>query len=369
MRVLTRAVTSSQRTRIPSLDGLRAISIGLVLALHMSDSTNFVPYSWVEPFNPGHTGVWVFFVISGFLITSLLLNELRTTGRIDLKEFYFRRTLRIFPPMYAYIAVLAVLSSLAVIELQAGDLLRALTYTVNYHNVGGSWFVAHLWSLSVEEQFYLLWPAVLCFGGRQKAMKAALAVVLGAPVIRFLLWVAVPEYRINIGHTFETVADALAMGCLLAGFRDELWQRGWYRRLLTSRWFALMPFFAAGMYMLYVRPRFSVLIAEPLGNLAVALCIDWAVRFPERAVGRFLNWRPLIAVGVLSYSLYVWQQLFLQQYRQPGQWWATFPVSLLLALITAVASYFLIEQPALRLRHLLSRRRAPAPRPEPVSTR
>ena len=141
----------------PSLDGLRAFSIVLVLIAHVS-----LQYPWLRRFveHVGNYGVRIFFVISGFLITGLLLKELTKTGRISLKSFYIRRTLRIFPAFYVYVLTVVILAWAGILILLPGDLLHAVTYTMNYHMVR-SWWLNHMWSLSVEEQFYLLWPTVL----------------------------------------------------------------------------------------------------------------------------------------------------------------------------------------------------------------
>ena len=144
---------------IPSLDGLRAISISLVLFGHLVGTRNFG-----RP-DPGlgdvaHLGVVVFLVISGFLITSLLLKEHAHTGTVSLKLFYARRSLRIFPASYAFLACVGLLWLGGTIHLRPADIWHAASYTVNYVE-NTSWEVAHLWSLSIEEQFYLLWPFAL----------------------------------------------------------------------------------------------------------------------------------------------------------------------------------------------------------------
>src|SRR5439155_2931926 len=181
-------MSAAAERRIPSLDGLRAISITLVLVSHLAGTRNFPLSATTGNFlGLGEFGVIVFFVISGFLITGLLLDELARTDRIRLGRFYFRRTLRIFPPYYMLIAVLAVAGAAGVIQLAPHDVARTMTYTSNYY-AGRSWFVGHTWSLSVEEQFYLLWPAVLLLAGTRRAFVIAGAVVLLAPVVRVGEW-------------------------------------------------------------------------------------------------------------------------------------------------------------------------------------
>src|SRR4051812_33530313 len=143
--------------RIPSLDGLRAISIAFVLFAHLAGTRNF-PASRVvgKIVDFGALGVHVFFVISGYLITRLLLEELERRQRISLGRFYLRRTLRIFPPYYAFILALVAAQALGWLQLASRDVMHAMTYTSNYY-LERSWFTGHTWSLSVEEQFYLLW--------------------------------------------------------------------------------------------------------------------------------------------------------------------------------------------------------------------
>ena len=139
-------------SRIPSLDGLRAISIALVILSHLVYIEGFPLPKAIDPLwfdRLGPLGVRVFFVISGFLITSLLLQELETNKSINLGKFYFRRTLRIFPPYYFFILVMIILNKFNWVALSSKDIIHAFTYTVNYYPER-SWVIGHGWSLSVE---------------------------------------------------------------------------------------------------------------------------------------------------------------------------------------------------------------------------
>src|SRR6516225_7637364 len=134
--------------RIPSLDGLRAIAIGLVVFGHLCGTSNFFPRSTFAPLGDfGNLGVRVFFVISGFLITLLMLDEIEATGTVSLKLFYLRRILRILPACYAYILFVLIAYRLGLAALSPGDLFHAVTYTMNYYKQA-SWVFGHLWSLS-----------------------------------------------------------------------------------------------------------------------------------------------------------------------------------------------------------------------------
>jgi peptidoglycan/LPS O-acetylase OafA/YrhL len=332
--------------RIPTLDGLRAISLAMVLLGHLDGTRNY-PRA-LEPLGQfADMGVRIFFVLSGFLITGLLLRERSKTGAISLRLFYLRRVFRIFPAAYVFIAVMGVLSFRSVIALNPHDLLFAVTYTSNF-NLHRSWNFGHLWSLSVEEQFYLLWPAVLVLWGAPRAAKLAWVVIAVSPLVRMLVWYLSPVWREGIGVIFPTIADPLAAGCILALQRDWLWAQGWYRRILTSPYFWLVPFAVFAGDLTRLHPRVSFVIAQPIMNLAIAMSLDYCMRHATSWVGRVLDWRPMAFVGVLSYSIYLWQQLFLN--RDGVAVWNSFPLNLCLTILCALASYKLVEQPFLRLK-------------------
>ena len=341
-------------SRIPSLDGLRAISIGLVVFGHLCGTTGFlVSQSTALWLGFADLGVRLFFVISGFLITRLLLEESEQTGRIDIGRFYLRRTLRICPPYYALIVVLLVLDFERLLRLAPGDLLHALTYTTNYQ-AHPSWNIGHAWSLAVEEQFYLLWPIVVALLGRVGGLRLALGCIAAAPFFRLALWVAMPAGRPRLGMHFETAADAIAVGCVLALAGHWLHRRPFYRAVLASQWIVLVPALLVAAGVLTERPRLDALAGVTLRNLLAGLCVDWCLLYPHGRVGRILNCRPLTVMGVMSYSIYLWQQLFLNPVDITPL--TTFPVNLALVGLTAIASYVLVERPALRLRQHLEAR-------------
>ncbi len=190
------------QSRLPSLDGLRAVSIALVLLGHLEGTKGFP--SWLDSHvDLGNLGVRVFFVISGFLITTLLVREWSDTGRISLTNFYLRRLFRIFPACYLFLSVMAIISATGYIELRPHDLLCGFTYTMNNH-VDRSWYVGHLWSLSVEEQFYILWPVVLYFTGIRTGLRVALGVFLAAPLFRIGMLLLFPSTQFLIGTFFPS---------------------------------------------------------------------------------------------------------------------------------------------------------------------
>jgi peptidoglycan/LPS O-acetylase OafA/YrhL len=341
--------SSDSASRFPTLDGLRALSILLVLLGHMSGTQNFPTVPLFALY--ANFGVRVFFIISGFLITSLLLKEMAKTGRISLRDFYTRRVLRIFPAFYTFLLVVFALSVAAIIQLRPRDLLFALTYLMNFH-FDHSWQVGHLWSLAVEEQFYLIWPAAVAFCSRKRAFQIAAAVFIMSPFVRLSVYYLMPSLRHGIGHMFPTVADALAIGCFLAGTRDWLHTQSWYKRLLQPRSFAIIAMVAVSANLLQDWPRIYMAFGESIMNVCIAICIDRCMTFASGSVGRILEWRPIAFIGVLSYSLYIWQQLFLN--RSSTALVCTFPLNLLLVGLFALGSYYLVERPFLKLKQRFS---------------
>jgi peptidoglycan/LPS O-acetylase OafA/YrhL len=310
--------------------------------------TRFVPF-WLYVFW-GSLGVQTFFVISGFLITHLLLKELNTTGTVSLKRFYFRRALRIFPPFYTYLAVAL---SLTVAGFFAGELrafLVAGTYTWNYLGTGSE-LVEHTWSLSLEEQFYLLWPAVLVILGARKSFKLAVWVILLSPISRIVTYYLAPNQRALLSAMLHTGLDSIMFGCLLA----MLWHSPRFNRLVQPVIRGSVAVLS-GLFVLFLSPvlqaRFRGSYALVFGLTLNALCLSqillYVVRVPRSRVGRVLNSPALCHLGVISYSVYLWQQLFTRANS------ATFvPWNLLAILVCAETSYWLIERPCFWLRDRL----------------
>jgi peptidoglycan/LPS O-acetylase OafA/YrhL len=346
------------RGRIPGLDGLRAISILIVLCAHSAGTPN-VP-SWLQVSVFGDLGVRTFFVISGFLITTLLLGEYRKRGRISLSDFYIRRVYRIFPAFYVYLAVLLIIAALGFIELPSRDVAFAATYTMNFH-AERTWWLGHLWSLAVEEQFYLLWPFVLAVLRPERALWFAIGGILVAPILRVTAFVLWPEIRPLTDQAFPFVFDSLATGCVLALGRDWLETQPTYLTWIDSPGWAFWPLPLACVYALSVhRAGFNLALGVTLGNLGIAMAIHRCVRHPTALVGRVLESPPLVYIGGLSYSLYLWQQPFVN--RHAGSIVNAFPLHLVCALGAAMLSYYLVEQPMLALRARRAARKQAAAR-------
>jgi len=344
-------------SRIPSLDGLRALSITLVIVGHSVDSLN-APIFLHHLMHLGNFGVRCFFIISGFLITTLLLKEHEKTGGISMKGFYIRRALRILPPSLAYIGIVAVCCALGWLTLKHGDLAHALTYTMNYHYNPAHWF-RHLWSLSVEEQFYLLWPALLWLAGARRGMRVAWCVVVASPVLRAVMLILFHASNSAMTKHFEANMDILATGCLLSMNFNRIGKIHWYRQFQMSKffWVAAAGLVVVGHGLFIVNPASFYIIGQTVANLGAVLCIDWFIRNSDKNIGRLLNWRPVVFIGALSYSLYLWQKAFLNPEWPVHAWpaWpAKLPMNLVLAFGMAILSYYVVEQPFLKLKRLLT---------------
>jgi peptidoglycan/LPS O-acetylase OafA/YrhL len=344
--------------RIATLDGVRAISICFVLCAH-SFGTDILPMTPIAHVF-ADIGVRSFFLLSGFLITTLLLRE-RARDGISLRAFYLRRALRIFPALYVYLLVVLALRAAGLTTASDADLAFAGSYTMNFH-AERAWSVGHLWSLSVEEQFYLAWPLALLVLRPRGALVVAIAAIAVAPLVRVTAWYGWPAVRALSDQAFPCVFDSLATGCALAIGREWLEASPRYRRLLDARWFWAIPI-ACMLSVLVQRPWFSLGFSMTLANLGVALAIHRCVSRPTGAVAAVLEHPLVVRVGVLSYSLYLWQQLFLD--RHSTAWINAFPVNIVLAFAAAALSYLLVESPFLRVSERLRRRTAHAIPPAP----
>lgn len=350
---------------LPTLDGWRAVAITAVLVCHGLDPR-------VHPFaiQLGYAGVLLFFALSGFLITFRLREELAATATISLKDFYLRRAFRILPPALFYLGVITALGLLGAIPFSAVETLKSLLFIRNYAPLNfsnpASWFSVHFWSLSVEEHFYLLWPAALLLVGLRRARWMAPVLALAVVVWRSLDethqfmadWLHAPSLSHNFGRT-DYLADVLLWGCTIA-----LWlgPRPW-KSILPRRTTSLA---CAGILALI---GFGF-VASGMGHgrylvyFVVAWLVGFTVTDPASVVGRILELAPLRYIGRLSYSLYLWQELFFHVDRE-ALWFQRFPLNLAFIFACACASYYFIELPAIRLgRRVIGRDAAPVRVPE-----
>jgi peptidoglycan/LPS O-acetylase OafA/YrhL len=352
--------------RLPSLDGWRALCIVLVLGTHARFTAGFPPEldPWFHWLFDGNLGVRTFFFISGFLITWLMLREHDQTGRIDLWQFYGRRGWRILPVYGAFLAVVAALQCSTPYWLAPETWLSTLTFTSNFH-AHGRWTVGHLWSLAVEAQFYLLWPGLLVgLGLARRSLRAPLA-VLAVPVVLSPLCRVVSYQGYappGLGWLFSTYSslnyfDTLAMGCACAFLHAR-------RGEACRSWLAAKPRLWMGMALGLIAVPYgfthcfalgivTVPFAHTLQGCGIAVLVMQSLLCPGHGGYRLLQGPLVRRLGILSYSIYLWQQLFS---TKPGAfgwgevWWMSFPGWLVPVFLAAVASYYGLERPCFRRR-------------------
>lgn len=331
--------------RIPSLDGLRTISIVLVVFGHLLHVLGVGHFG-----NFGNLGVRIFFIISGFLITGILLGEIEKTSTVNLLKFYFRRTLRIFPPYYFYLLVILATVLLGFISIPLKSLFFASIYATDYINPF-DWYLGHTWSLAVEEQFYLIFPGILLLLGLRNTKFFLLFLVTVNPLIRLVDYQFFGTDPIWVVKGFHANMDALAIGCLLALFYSRLHQNNFYLKLLESKVFIFFPAIIIIFNFQSEHPRLFLGVGFSIMNLLIALCIDWSVTNYKTAFGRFLNSSPMVTLGMMSYSVYLWQQPFFNP--ENSGILTRLPFNFIALALMTIFSYYFIEKYSLKARQNL----------------
>jgi peptidoglycan/LPS O-acetylase OafA/YrhL len=335
--------SSHLKTRIPSLDGLRGLSILAVITSHaayhfLQGSPTFGPvYRTLS--SVANYGVDVFFVISGYLITGILMKNKARNGAISLRAFYQRRAVRIMPLALVYIAVISILGHPSKVQF-----FYAITFSTSFFFEQAYRGLQQLWSLSVEEQFYLFWPLGFLATSR-RTKHFAWAVVIVCPILRIALQAS--GYS-HFWHAGPMIADTLMAGCLLALYEPEL--QAFTRRYLSSAWSSAALWAASVILFCFARGGYASCLLWFALPALIALGICSSVVREER----LLNVGPLPWIGLLSYSLYLWQQPFLV-FRGPYDT----PLLRLAGIVAAaVLSYCLIERRTLALASRIRRKKA-----------
>lgn len=364
--------------KMPQLDALRGFAVLGVMYQHFAPAQGWLSYVPLA-----RVGVQLFFVLSGFLITGILVvaRDRIADGEsraFELRQFYARRLLRIFPLYYGVVLGASVLG----IGGFRGPIFWHLTYSTNIYNaIVGQWAgaSAHIWTLSVEEQFYLLWPWIILLTPQRRLLTAVTLIVALGPSFRaafvFFGWSQMALYTLT-----PSSLDAFGCGGLLAlaRFQDQTKVKAVMRRRLT-RWGLI-----AGTPLVII--TFSSLawpgnLSWPFtigANFALSLVFIWLI---DRAadgfggsVGRLLTWRPLLYTGKISYGLYIFH--FIMAYSVLNKilrWsllrplrslmlneWITMLVLTIMTFTAATASWFLYERPFLKLKRFFPYSREPS---------
>ena len=348
---------------LPFLDGLRAISILLVLGFHQLGPAT----GWLGTQLNGWVGVDLFFIISGFLISSILLKEQEKKGSFSLKNFYVRRWLRICPAYYAFLAFMFGFmlfrgehdySAFAIAGLYLTNVDLSLGWGLCTAGAG----LLHTWSLSVEEQFYLLWPGLMKVSGK-RAFAVCLFLLAAAYVWRICLTANGASWlRLSVG--LDTKLDSIMLGVAVAFlWRNQRWQSA-ARKLVSHpiSQLSILGLLAVACHVLgHPATEANQMLFWSLKLPAVlvlmsALLVSLLAN-PESRCGKILSSAPLVFVGRLSYSLYLWHVIVnfpctnaifmtLCQHKKYLIELAKYAT----CFSFAAASYYLIEQPFLRLK-------------------
>lgn len=345
-------------SNIPALDGLRGVAVLLVVFFHFGLDLGYYPL-------PGNLGVLVFFVLSGFLITWLLLRENEKAGTISLKQFYIRRTLRIFPAFYAYWLFTVGARVVAHRSVPWEFALGALLYVSNYVfalDLHEPSFMVQTWSLASEEQFYLLWPLMF---RTWRANLSRLSMVL-AGIIGFVwFYRLVLRFHFGVGidylqYAFDCRMDALLTGCLLAVLLKRRRVDGIVRVLCVSKW---APLLTVGVLALTTRlsdgfgANYSQIIGFPVEEMTVAVLLIQLIVLSETGLWSWLNSAGMRFLGRISYSLYLYHNLSFRYL--PGSLRVLVEgsnaivktiVGLAISITLASISYYLVERVFLRLK-------------------
>jgi peptidoglycan/LPS O-acetylase OafA/YrhL len=355
-------LTQHAGNTIPSLDGIRAIAILLV----------FFAHSGLENYIPGGLGVTIFFVLSGYLITTLMRSEYAKVGGIRYRMFYLRRLLRLMPPLFIIVTLTGVLAAAGVIDgpFSLAGLLSVLFYYGNYHVIATDFHgipagLGVIWSLAIEEQYYLFYPpliALLFWVGRA-GVSAATLFGLCLAVLGWRYWLVwhggSPAY---LTMASDTRVDAILVGCLLAVWRNPWLDPVSPRKpgldgLIISVCIAVL----LGS-LLYRDEVFRLTLRYTLQNLAVAPLLYLAVARSQRPLFRWLNSRVLVYIGSLSYTIYLCHHVILlglaKQWPALGWGWLTLAAAVL-TLAVAEPMRRWVEQPCAALRKRLHRKLHP----------
>lgn len=349
---------------IPALDGLRAVAVLLVMAFHAR----------VPAFHAGYVGVDVFFVLSGFLISTILLGQLASSGTVRLLEFYIRRLFRLAPALLAMLLAYVTLAPLAWPDgAHNRDALLAALYISDYSKA--FWdapnYISHTWSLSVEEHYYLLWPLAL-MALHRRYTGARLLIVLAAIFVVTTAWRAAWVVHdaswAEIYYRFDTRLSGMMLGSLLAACmlhqpcRAKLYRWRAYLYLLPIAALFLANKAWRDGWML----QYGLTLIEA-GAAAVIL----AVMFRERWITDLLSSPLLIWIGKLSYAMYLWHYPIMRWLREDSSWLMTLAVGSIISMALAWLSAKTVERWGYAVRdHLIAclRRRSKGQEPAPAQS-
>jgi peptidoglycan/LPS O-acetylase OafA/YrhL len=344
------------------LDGLRTLAVFGVMLHH------FLHPNWDRNYDLGLMGVKLFFVLSGFLITGILLRsrgyveEGRQANAYTLRQFYARRFLRIFPLFYLCLLVMWLLG---IPDVREG-LYWYLSHLSNFYFASLGWFpesTAHLWSLAVEEQFYLLWPVLILFLPKHWMMPTLLSAIAVGPLFRYFGVVNEMDSAALYTLPFSSM-DSLGLGALIAYLDQKSSDSAPWRMLYTLLVTGVMLPAAVWLIVFGLPQNFGTAFNFALPDLVVSLVFGWLVLGAKTGYqnffGRILAWQPVVFLGRISYGIYVYHLFMPVIFRGFPEWsgieplkynsWMFFLFYAGVTIVVASLSWFLFEAPINRLK-------------------
>lgn len=348
---------------IKGYDSLRAFSIILVIVTHLG------LYDWL-PNNQlvkerlfqcisGSTGVMIFFALSGFLITQILLHEKAKTGSISLKNFYIRRFLRLLPPLIVFYLIVVVCMKMKLIPASSVGFLMSFTYTYNF--IPNKFYTAdlgHTWSLAVEEQFYLFWPIVLLV---IHSIKKQLLFTASIIIVCIWLMFFLPDFILNFEGKEARLGDL---------FKVDRWFMPAIAPIMIGSAFAIIAksynsvlqrSFNKNMYLLILSillyfsalflPTGALRIYPILLSIGVSLFLLWLLYNQDSGLCNQLEFKPLRYIGRISYGLYVYHGFFIGTGPSDDLLVKQFPLNLVLTVLVSILSFELMEKQILKTKN------------------
>jgi len=324
--------------RNPSLDILRGVAVLMVLCFHYGLRAHV---GWARA---GWAGVDLFFVLSGFLISGLLFREYKETSQINFARFFWRRGFKIWPPFFCYLTLIAVVMLLTPIPEMWPGFFAAATFTASYFRTDNYAFV-HLWSLSVEEHFYLLLPLILLFLAKfRKSFAAIPAIFVAVATVSLASRFAAPAGATAIASHMRM--DSLFAGVLLRYLRD--FKPNWFQPL-TKHWaLVAAAVFCSPLILMAHSSRAMQTVGLSSLYIGFSLLVAWtSVRSRQGILGKLMA-----VVGASSYSIYLWHVITLS-FFEPADSGLMAGAYLATAIGTGMLASYLFEVPFLDLRERL----------------
>jgi peptidoglycan/LPS O-acetylase OafA/YrhL len=333
------------------LDGFRGLAVLFVIIGHLLTYGGPGQALTAVGLALASTGVFLFFVLSGFLITGLLQLERSEKGYVDLKRFYIRRALRLAPALLAFLALIFILKLAGLVkDVAAYEIAACLLYARNFF--GKSLTLAHIWSLSLEEQFYFCWPSIFRILPARQAFAITTMITLSIAAWRSLaIEFAWFDYRRGVFYMRPYFRfDSILIGaCIALGFATNVKCLEVASQLARKIPVVVLWIFLAAWT--YCGEAFSKSLFLTIQMILIALILCDLILGGSQLSQAFFNNRLLRYMGRISYALYLWQQIFLVVKLPSWGLLRQFPVNLVASVLMAIGSYHFIETPALRLKN------------------